>query len=80
MSHSYNARKKAARRLLDQLNPERIRIRRLIRTGVLPRRAFRKDAGGSIIMRWAGPKRVYAQTWQTVDVFTAMTSQKKAPL
>lgn len=37
MSTAYNRRKKELRALRDGQNPERIRIRRLIRAGALPR-------------------------------------------
>lgn len=37
MSIAYNRKKKERRRVRDELNPERIRIRRMIRSGVIPR-------------------------------------------
>jgi hypothetical protein len=42
MSVAYNKRKKAIKRQLDQANPERPRIRRMIRKGLLPRWFFLK--------------------------------------
>lgn len=42
MSTAYNKRKKARRKLLDQMNPERKRIRNEIKRGVLPRYSVRR--------------------------------------
>lgn len=40
MSLAYNNKRKEARRKKDLENPERVRIRRLIRKGILPRYYF----------------------------------------
>ena len=53
MSQSYNVTKKHNRRALDAANPERKRIRRMIRSGKLPVRAFNKNKDGRPIMRVA---------------------------
>ena len=42
MSISYSKKKKAQRRALDAENPERKNVRRMIRAGLMPRRAFEK--------------------------------------
>lgn len=44
MSYAYSTRKKAIKRQLDKANPERNRIRGLIRRGLLPRYFFLKVA------------------------------------
>ena len=90
MSQSYNVTKKHNRRALDAANPERKRIRRMIRSGKLPVRAFNKDASGRPIMRIQSHgvsnfikktitgRRIYLRPWSTYDVFRTLTSASKS--
>lgn len=55
MSRAFNRKKKEKRRALDAQNPERIRIRRMIRQGRIPRLMFGKygdpNLPGHMILR-----------------------------
>lgn len=83
MSVGHTRKTKARRRALDEANPERRRVRRMIRKGLIPRWMIAKWGGRQIWKsnKWYTTdkgKRMKSPVWPTLhSTFVVLTKESK---